>query len=883
MYLIIYILFLCLVGNTAEQHSVNRVNYGIFYKYLKSLKITTATWRTSFIIELPALDEAHANLSNPTYLMETYPEPEPYKDDIKHRPQPWKQYTIDMKLFNTIHLQGIQHLEVLKVALRDILPEYYIEEEDAKRRKKGIGTFIGSIFSGMFDLASKQDLAILEAHVAEAVGNQNTQIQATKRLSNDLTSFVQVTNDKFDQITTAIQNNAESTVKLMDLVATNTNTLIRYYNNMAMTTIQLLHVVQSMTSYLNELLSACETLVSGTLPSFLVNGQMLSKTLDDIQKELDKNAKGQELVHKSPHYYYRHGNYCFIRRGNKLVITMKFPITSINDYFDLYQVTSLPLDLPGQPSNFLQLSTTPGIAIHQGLAYFFNLSSEQLQDEIIVHDNVPKNILHDNIEQSCIMNIFKNNQKKITELCNYEIHTNALEPMIKHLDDNQYYLFHIDQYTLQCDQQLIKKDGCTACIVNLPTGCALHYDDIYIPASYANSTSSSVSHVVNAILLAAFFQNETEKYIKGDTKFPDPPDISIPTFEYLNHTKQMLAGHDKVSIDFKKTVDTVKNSNVIIRNLPDALTLSQVAIAKDYSFWQTNAGWTLMAMIVIIAMLVLNCCYLLYRLRMITILVLILQKSITKTTAMSTTSLPQNIFVYPTNPKVDEEPHIHHQVIEWSSKNGIYLLLILLLAWIIAQIFIYIYRQICRHIRLDNQTHLAMEIHHERKSVTIILQSFNGRPDKYALLMPNQTPILHVEDFCTPTLRAKWYGATVIDDDSTQHYPFPPIIRAPLFTSFMLRYILRRQYQINIFWQYNNQNYHIPYAPPPSSTPAAAPRQQPRQPRPQPRATPVDEIVMTPDQRRQPRQPRPQPRTTLAVDETVMTPPSCRDSSLIGN
>jgi hypothetical protein len=254
MYMIMCILLFCLVGHTAGQHSVNRVNYGVFYIYVRSLKITTATWRRSFIIELPALEEAHENLSNLTYAMDTEPEPAPYRHPKTGLIQAWKQHTINMNLYNTTHLQGIQHLEVLKSALRYILPEYYVAEEDAKRQKKGLGTFIGSTFSGMFDLASKKDLAILEAHVAEAVGNQNTQIQATKRLFNDLTSFVQVTNDKFDQITTAIQNNAESTEKLMDLWATNTDTQIRHYNNMAMTTIRLLQVVQSIYEVIYDLI-----------------------------------------------------------------------------------------------------------------------------------------------------------------------------------------------------------------------------------------------------------------------------------------------------------------------------------------------------------------------------------------------------------------------------------------------------------------------------------------------------------------------------------------------------------------------------------------------------------------------------------------------------
>ena len=241
---------------------------------------------------------------------------------------------------------------------------------------------------------------------------------------------------------------------------------------------------------------------------------------------------------------------------------------------------------------------------------------------------------------------------------------------------------------------------------------------------------------------------------------------------------------------------------------------------------------------------------------MITILVLMLQKNVTKTTAMTTPNLPQNVFDYPPNQKVEDEPHIHQQVMNWSSKNGIYLLLILLLAWIITQIFLYIYLKICRHIRLDDQSHLAMEIHHERKSVTIILQSFNGRPDNYALVMPHHKPILQVDDLCAPTLHVNWYGATVIDDELTQRYPFPPINQITIYLII-------------------NQNYHIPYAPSPSSTAAEAPGRQPRHPRPP--TTLADETVMTPDQGRQPRQPRPKPRTTL------VTTVAQSDSSLIAN
>ena len=616
-----------------------------------------------------------------------------------------------------------------------------------------------------------------------------------------------------DRISQSLKKNAQDTIKLVDAVNKDHNTQLQYLNNLSVTTLNLLHIVETMTSYLTELLSACESLLNNQLPSFIIHGDILSQTIEHITEKLHYQGHGLQLVHSHPSFYYKHGNFIFLRNKNTLFITLQFPVTNIPEEFDVYSVHAVPMSLPGQEQNALQLLDLPAaIAIQKGMSLYFNMTEKQFKSLIAEHYATPQRILNDNKQETCLMAIFRNDQVNIMRLCHFEIQLGAQSGKVYPLEQSKFYLFNVTNYMLTCNSKLEIKDGCAACTITIPTGCSFHLDDIFVPPIFNENLTSEVEHIVNAPLLAMFFPTEAFELLQGETKFKDPIDITIPAFQYFNHSyMDEIAGDQQMNINFKKAVAAVKKSDVIIRHMPDAIALSKIEIGQDNIFWETTAGYLVIALGIVVVMLTLNCCYLLYRMRMLTIMVLLLKQNMVQVTARSTSPpIPRDIFVFTTPTYPTTTMDLHSQLASYSDGMDFTLLFIIMTAGIFAYILRTVYRQTCRHISLDNKAALKLEILSGQKSATLLIQMFNGKPDTYLIRPPSIKPTLEISGFWSPLLAFDWNDATAISEETSQHYPFPPLVHTSILTGLFIRLLIRQTYTMNLFWESNQERYNIP-------------------------------------------------------------------------
>ena len=132
--------------------------------------------------------------------------------------------------------------------------------------------------------------------------------------------------------------------------AMNTETL----KNLHMFTIQVsrtMYNLQSSQTELDNILNACELLVLGKQPSYLVLSSVLLDTLDSIQQEMTKRYPGFMLVHTSPAYYYTRTKVIAIRTGDDVLFTLRIPITTHQMSFQQFTSRIVPVPLHNDSSH----------------------------------------------------------------------------------------------------------------------------------------------------------------------------------------------------------------------------------------------------------------------------------------------------------------------------------------------------------------------------------------------------------------------------------------------------------------------------------------------------------------------------------------------------
>ena len=127
-------------------------------------------------------------------------------------------------------------------------------------------------------------------------------------------------------------------------------------------------------------------------------------------------------------------------------------------------------------------------------------------------------------------------------------------------------------------------------------------------AVYGNGTTAMQHYTVSASLLSQFFTEDDLKLLKGYTLFADLPDIQVPTFNIFEaKTRDLVSEDAKISIDMKKAVQQVKNSDVVIHSLADSIIFCNEEINQPNA-WTTSIGWSLIgaqvALVLVVAQLV---------------------------------------------------------------------------------------------------------------------------------------------------------------------------------------------------------------------------------------------------------------------------------------
>src|SRR6266516_5596282 len=272
-------------------------------------------------------------------------------------------------------------------------------------------------------------------------------------------------------------------------------------------------------------------------------------------------------------------------------------------------------------------------------------------------------------DRSYLISIYRDDKALVKKNCHYLIVINDLKPQVEHLYENTFLFTNMSEIKYQCVNQETSQKGCESCIMSLKQRCSIQAGEYFLPEAITGKfeENEETKYTTSLPLLLEFFTNETLKDINGFTQYVQPHNIQIPKFEYYetNLTKT-FSGDRKRKVNLGRAVQSIKNDEVIVTGLSEAIVLGKVSTNID--FWMTTPGIVTITMTTVGIVTAVSSLYLMNKVRYLLLTVEMLRCNALKVNAKSLElNFQQNKGNDGMNVTAEEEK-IHELILQWIKK-----------------------------------------------------------------------------------------------------------------------------------------------------------------------------------------------------------------------
>jgi hypothetical protein len=810
-------------------NDVNRLNYGVYFAYKDTITPVTRIWRHTFSIPLPPrrflyefTDEyEHVNFTDYARARDFFTRVRrPHMDgQTKTAKNPTDQSKLQQLVVDILRNYLVTINEQLDM-IYDILPGVYLTTplgRNNTRTQRALIPVVGTILKSLFGTSTSEDTDALKKHVMEIAKTQSHEIEIMKKESTAIRSFVTQSTDKLNNLAETVKADLVANINLIHAEAEAWRESVSYTNRMLGYISNLQHNMHQLSLNYAELLGALESLINGKVSPMLIPARALFNVMARIRR--DVSQEDSTIVFDDPSFYYHKGTFVFAREGEVLYITLQFPMSTFENMpFDVFEIRSFPMVLPNSDNNVMNIKGLPrGLVIHRDREYFYTLTQVELEDIGVHHHAHPRTIFSKVKKGSCLTAIFYDEGKDVDKFCSYEITTNGLQPVISLIRDSTYFLVNIENYTLQCDDHTKVVPGCRSCMITLPPRCRLQHNDWMVPMTKFDGQETSAidqTHVLNIPLLMQFFDNTTLAALRGDDFFATEPNITLPDFKYFSHEiTNTFATQDQMSHDLAKTAQAVLNNRYIVDNLGQSLILGDVELDKDL-FWFSAKGLVVEISLTISVCLLIVSVYFYFRLRKLTIALLLLQAGgLPRTEARSDGGLVLNYFEG-TTPDVDPKSVIDVQLLiqEWHSSNWPFVYIGIATTIIVYFVGRKLYKRARRYCPNTNNCFLALEFVQNGNVLMIPLIKLQGTPVQYLVSANEFIDNVRVSGWCRPTMEITWPSLQITSKLTGATIPVESHIALSIIASYHLKRIISKNFQCYPLWTRGQERFRIELA-----------------------------------------------------------------------
>ena len=484
------------------------------------------------------------------------------------------------QLIGTADFQIIEAVSTAKLFLSNPIRN---NEDDRSKRGAPL-PFLGEIFKGIMGLVTQSDLE----NILKNLINIDIVLQAMRTSDYKVAQFLEKLTTKVDVNYKIIVDNEHKTEQVLKDISTNidtftsnfTNTLSLHQSNTNIRNMQLALVTDATTALnyrlhflytLNTIIQTLRSLSQGILTPDLVSPTNLTTHLNDMERKIQKEAPGSQVIIKQAEYYYTQKLSRFLYSKDYLYIYLDIPISATDSLFDIYKVQIIPVPINTNSTTALGttslLNEVEFLATNKDRSLFLELNSEDVLlcpgEAVKVCSNLSPRI-HAN-KPTCMAAIFQNNASKIKHLCEFKIA--PLAPIRTHAitiaQDKYLISTHETFYTLNCHgkpSQVLNSKALF--IATVPCTCTLNVGHMALPNSKVICNKSDplvIKYTINLPFLHAF--KVEENIITPTDELNTPYTYKPPTFTSFLHTL-----HENSIMDTTSQIDLHPFAVAVLEN-----------------------------------------------------------------------------------------------------------------------------------------------------------------------------------------------------------------------------------------------------------------------------------------------------------------------------
>ena len=570
-------LLLSAQSSQGQTDLINRLNFGVLFKPIKTLNVYTATAKLVFIVDLPEPQTVISHRLNCSRVAQAI---NSENATVIHRTA---QDCLNLsKTVQTVFNAQKVVLQSLVNHMNSLHSMIEIFEPQTRTRRSWIPQ-IGAIFNQIFGLTDEYTFASLQKIVKHLEERTLRQLEIWSQGSDHVTSLVRINNDRISNLANMVKNQQATLDRIYNAFQAQR---MRNAEESDLTIKALQLTIESVKhlSDVNTLIVSIGSLINGKLPPKIVKQISLQNELNRLTYYLNDNHPHLQIVHKNLFYYYNSAKITTTRKNESVIIILHVPLTSIPEPLMLFEIIPIPLEIPGD-TTFSQTDSLPhAIAYNPNSDYYVTFETTiqiPVSDYLDVKTTPAQ--LHPRSIPSCILALLDGKTHDINKLCKYHVTDGNVKPQIIRLSPKQVFLSNIPEILLACDSgysttnQLITINH-TQVVYEIGCQCSLTANDLYLPAVAdlclnENDTVTEL-HPLNLRILQEYF-SQTELFgLEADTLLKNKINISIPKLllsvpELDNNFEKQLAFENTAKFDLQTVINATKTGQNSFRSLTD--------------------------------------------------------------------------------------------------------------------------------------------------------------------------------------------------------------------------------------------------------------------------------------------------------------------------
>ena len=393
----------------------------------------------------------------------------------------------------------------------------------------------------------------------------------------------------------------------------------------------------------------------------------------------------------------------------------------------------------------------------------------------------------------CTLALFSNNRMQVHNLCDFRYVPNLLRTDLIEISPTSVLVYNSPNLALNCPKEEKVIPGCKFCIVHVPCRCSLSTNSLYFSPRlvncYNSSTNYTVVHPVNLALLQQYFGESELNHIFADTTFLRPINMSVPAFQFYNHSFQQILANDREShLSLKRMAKAAKQDQKIFKNLAEPLIDGRIDILST-SLTDMNSIFTFVSIGIAILCFIM-CIFLIVKTRKLALAIMVLQQI---PQARSQT-IPS--FIYKNENVNDQSVKQSASSLEWFSKEFAWDHASVIIASIVLILLFVILILIYKSRSCKGST-IVLELSSGGDCVVVPLLHLSLCPSYYKI-SPQLIDDVSVTSFPNCLLKIIWSHFTVTDVRTQTTINVPCSISLNWFTYYKVKKVLQQPFSAYI-------------------------------------------------------------------------------------